>query len=192
MSPVPCWRAEVWSVPRRGRAPVGTQGCRRLQVCVRRRRGGAGWCAAAGCAAPTVFAHVRPGCGGCTEVTCAWGGLLRLCRWREACGVPGVAPVWSQGARESRHHPCMSWMHVGCIPGAAGVGVHGIAGVQGMGGRAALAWGSLLPAGSWGLDLCPLPPHQDGGSLAGLCLPISELRLWCYPLHLWVYCREGN
>lgn len=42
---------EARSVPRWGQAPVGAQGCRRLQVCIRQRRGGAGRCAAAGCAA---------------------------------------------------------------------------------------------------------------------------------------------
>lgn len=89
------------------------------------------------------------------------GGLLRLCRWREACGVPGVAPVWSQGARESRHHPCMSWVHVGCIPGAAGVGVHGMARVQGMGGPRGTCTGVF--AACWVEGAGPLPPPPGWG-----------------------------
>lgn len=110
MSPIPHQPTVVRSMPHGGQAPMGAQGCRRLQVCVRRRRGNGPVCSRRLCGAG-VFAHVQPGgavAGGVHGGDACVGGRLRLCRWQEARGVLGFAPVWSRGARESRHHPCMS------------------------------------------------------------------------------------
>lgn len=85
-----------------------------------------------------------------------------------------------------------AWVHIGCIPRASGVGVHGMACVQGTAAPSGTCAGGLcrlLGHGGW-TGICD--PPQVGGLLAGLCLPISELRLWCYPLHLWVDHSEGN
>lgn len=138
---------------------AGTRGCAGVRAAPGARQAEAGE-RARGCrqlCSASVFAHVRPGrveAGGgcvCTEVTCAWGGGCG-CAGVEVCEVPGVAPVWSQGARESHHLPCMSW-------GARRVPPQGCSGgytwrdlARGHGNQWHLCQGSLLPAGWWGLD----------------------------------------
>lgn len=128
------------------RAGVQPPAVRRRCVCARAARQGGSW-------------------GGVHGGDACVGGRLRLCRWQEARGVPGVAPVWSWGARESRHHLCMSLGACRVHPWAVGAGVHSMAGVQGVG----------RPSGTCTGGLCCLPSR---GGWIGICDPFPRTRVF--------------